>query len=280
MQAKRILQPEIEIAERHGTEEPVLSDRNSGMHPSGSRRHPLYSTYLGGIIAAGAAVLAYSSYHTIRADADRSWVVFAILTFIAAAFSLKMPKSEVRVSVPDVFIFSSILLFGPAIGALTAAMEGLMGSLRARTKSRRLHFACFNMAAVSFSAFVAGKVHELTFPQTAGAMASAGRFQEVAFSLIVLAVWYYILNTGLLAVLISLEKRKSMIAVWMECFSWIGVGYLAAALMAGMLSITSQALDPISVMLLVIVPAATYMTYRHIMKIMAENHRLHELRAQ
>jgi len=272
MRAERTLKPEIEAEERYGAGS--REDRNTAPKPYGSKRHPLYSPYLGAVIAAGAAVLGFSVFHTIRGDAGLGWIIFALLTFITAAFSLKMPKSEVRISVPDVFIFSSILLFGPAIGALTAAMEGLMGSLRARTKSRRLQFAAFNMTAMSLSAYVAGKVHEWTYPQTAGAMTDVSRFQEVAFSLLVLAVWYFVLNTGLLALLISLEKRKSVIEVWVECFSWIGVGYLAAVLMAGMLSITAKATDPTSVALLVVVPAATYMTYRHVIRIMAENLKL------
>jgi hypothetical protein len=271
------VQPEIEIDDRHRCGEFEPDKGNSGSLPVTSNRHPLYPAYFGGIAAVGTSVLLYCTFDTIRADAGLGWMVFAVLTFITAAFSLKLPKSDVRVSVPDVFIFSSILLFGPAIGALTAAMEGLMGSLRARTKSRRLHFAAFNMAAVSLSAFLAGKVRQLTFPQTAGTMASTSGMQEIAFSLVVLAVWYFVLNTGLLALLISLEKGKRMIDVWMECFSWLGIGYLAAALMAGILSITSRALDIFSVIMLAVVPLIAFMSYRQIIKLMAENTRLKHL---
>lgn len=237
-------------------------------------RHSLYVPYAATLIAAGAAVLGYSVYRILSEETGIAWTVFALLTFITAAFSLKLPKSDIRVSVPDVFIFCSILLFGPAAGALTAAAEGLMGSLRAKTKSRRLFFAAFNMSAMSIAAFTAGKIYEVLGPVTSEAMAHVGLLQQVVFSVVVLAVYYFILNTGLLTIIISLEKRIGVIEVWMESFSWMGLGYLAAGLMAGMLSITAGAMNPVSVVLLAIVPVLTYMTYRQVIRLMRENVRL------
>jgi hypothetical protein len=272
MSTKSIPNPEIEIAKQHGSgsQESLKAE----MQFAKSRRDPLYLFYSAVIIATGAAVLIYSAYLAFSQDIGSGWMIFALLTFITAAFSLKLPKSEVRVSVPDVFVFCSILLFGPAAGALTAAMEGLMGSLRARTKSRRLHFAAFNMAAMSISAYSAGKIFEMLHPQTSEAMVEVGMLQHVVFATVVLAVYYYILNTGLLALMVSLDKRRGAIDVWMECFSWMGLGYLAAGLMAGSLSLTAQVLNPASVALLAIVPLLTYMAYRHVINVMSENNRL------
>jgi hypothetical protein len=92
-------------------------------------------------------------------------------------------------------------------------------------------------------------------------------------------VYYYILNTGLLALMVSLDKRRGAIDVWMECFSWMGLGYLAAGLMAGLLSLTAQVLNPASVALLAVVPIATYMTYHHVIRVMNENTKLKEKKA-
>jgi hypothetical protein len=232
--------------------------------------------YWGGTVTVGAAVLIYSAYCTIVGNTEFSWLAFALLTSITAAFSLKLPKSEIRVSVPDVFIFSSILLFGPAIGALTAAMEGLTGSLRARTKSRRFRFASFNMTAMSLSAYAAGKIYEYFRPQTANTLAYGGRFQPLVFSLLILALSYFVLNTGLLAAMIALDKHVHAVQVWMQYFSWMSVAYLAAALMAGILFITAQAIMPTTLALLLIVPVSTYVAYRHVLRLMSENISLKE----
>ncbi len=274
MGTKSIPNPEIEVAKWH---DPLTQESsNAELQSARSKRDPLYLPYSAVIIATGAAVLIYSAYLAFSGNMGFGWMIFALLTFITAAFSLKLPKSEIRVSVPDVFVFCSILLFGPAAGALTAAMEGLMGSLRARTKSRRLHFAVFNMAAMSISAYSAGKIFQLLGPETSDVMANVGMLQQVTFSVVVLAVYYFILNTGMLTLMISLDRHRSEIQVWMECFSWMSVGYLAAGLMAGLLSITAQVMNPTSVALLAVVPLATYMAYRYVIRIISENIKLKE----
>jgi hypothetical protein len=266
---KSIVQPEIEVAGKQAVE---FRDRPAaGLQASSKAHHPLCFTYWGAVVTVGALVLIYSAYRALVGSAELGWLAFALLTCITAAFSLKIPKSDLRVSVPDVFIFSSILLFGPAIGALTAAMEGLMGSLRAKTRSRRFRFAAFNMTAVSFSAFAAGKIYEYLSFHIAGNIAREESFQPLVSSLAILALCYFVLNTGLLALMISLDKRIHAIQVWVQFFSWMGVGYLAAALMAGILFITAQAISPITLALLLIVPVATYVAYRHVLRIMSEN---------
>jgi hypothetical protein len=151
-----------------------------------------------------------------------------------------------------------------------------MGSLRAKTTSRRLFFAAFNMSAMGIAAYTAGKIYELLGPVTSEATAHLGMIQQVVFSVVVLAVYYFILNTGLLAIIISLDKRIGVIEVWMESFSWMGLGYLAAGLMAGILSITAGVVNPVSVALLAVVPVFTYMTYRQVIRLMRENIRLKE----
>ena len=129
MKAQPTFQPEIELAGNSGG-----VARNRPNAAKDLARHPLYITYFGMIVTVGAAVLIYSIYRTLTGNTGLSWMVFALFTMITAMFSLRMPKTDIRISVPDVFIFTSILLFGPAIGVVTAAVEGLTGSLRAKTK--------------------------------------------------------------------------------------------------------------------------------------------------
>jgi hypothetical protein len=274
MGTESFLEPEIKPDLKHafGSEGNIKAE----LPPLGRAHHRLYIPYSSAVIAMGTAVLFYSAYSAFSGNMGLGWIPFAVLTFITAAFSLKMPKTDIRVSVPDVFIFSSILLFGPAAGALTAAMEGLMGSLRAKTKSRKFGFAVFNMAALSLSAFTAGKVYEILRPLSFEGISHLELFQQHAFSIVILAVYYFILNTGLLTFMISLEKRRNLTAIWMECFSWMGIGYLAAGLMAGILSSTTRAMNTPSLALLVIVPVVTYMAYRHTIRTMRENIELKE----
>jgi hypothetical protein len=274
MSSKSILKSEFDIARK---EAPGSGDGpKAAARPAGSTRSPLCHVYLGVVVAAGASTLIYSAYQVISGETGLGWVLFAFLTMIASAFSMKLPKSEIRVSVPDAFVFCSILLFGPAAGALTAAVEAVTGSLRAKTKAHRLRFALFNVAAMGFSAYTAGKVYYVLHPATMDGMLEAGMLQQVVFSTLVLAVYYYILNTGLLSLMVGLDRRIGAVGVWMESFSWMAPGYLAAGLIAGLLSLTAEVLNPVSIGLLAVVPLLTYISYRQVIRLMRENRRLKE----
>ena len=82
---------------------------------------------------------------------------------------------------------------------------------------------------------------------------------------------------GLFAILIALERRQSLLQVWTQYFSWLGLGYLTAALMAGIVSVTLQLMDIRAIIALLVVPLVTYFAYRRFLKVMTENFALKRL---
>ena len=88
----------------------------------------------------GVAVVAlYGLRRSLGTDVPPlQWVAFSLLTFATGCFTLKIPSIDALLSVSEIFAFSCVLLFGPEMGALTVAVDGLLLSLaRAALAARR-----------------------------------------------------------------------------------------------------------------------------------------------
>lgn len=174
--------------------------------------------------------MATSCYRVFHQALDPRWLVLAVLTMLVAAFALKIPGINSKISVADTFILINLIVFGPAAGCITAALEALASSLRCATVSRRLEFALFNFGNGAICTYFSGLIyflvlrngplyqnHEVTFT---GLLPSAG----------VLALSYYLLNSGTVAIMVALESRRNIVRIWKENFLWCSINYFAGTL--------------------------------------------------
>jgi hypothetical protein len=53
------------------------------------------------------------------------WVLFRVLTIGCGTLTIKMPSIESRVLAREVVRVASVLLFGPHVGAVTLALDGV-----------------------------------------------------------------------------------------------------------------------------------------------------------
>src|SRR6188472_624838 len=85
--------------------------------------------YVWTIVLLGACAIAQSVY-ALYADAiGWNWFILAILTLISGSATVKLPSVPATISVSETFVFTSVLLFGPAAGTLTVALDALVISL-------------------------------------------------------------------------------------------------------------------------------------------------------
>jgi hypothetical protein len=187
------------------------------------------------VVGFGISILILAFYRILKGQYDATWFPLSCLALFAGCFTLKIPGMNGRVSASDTIIFMSLMLFGPYYGAVTAAMDGLAGSLRCKTKSRRLQFVLYNSCSMAISAFIGGHA----FQGLTGKLPLYHQPEIVAISILlplgVLALVYYGANTFLVAGAVALEKCGNILAVWREGFQWTCVNYLAGAGMAGFL---------------------------------------------
>src|SRR5438552_13116048 len=100
-------------------------------------------------ILAGMAVLGLSLSQLLTVTVDLRLTVLAVLALISGAAVLRLQAVPATFSFGDTFSFAALFLYGPAAGALTAALDSLAGGLRLPSLSR-VQLA-FNVAAPALS---------------------------------------------------------------------------------------------------------------------------------
>jgi diguanylate cyclase (GGDEF)-like protein/putative nucleotidyltransferase with HDIG domain len=190
------------------------------------------------------------------------WLILASLTVITGSFTVRIPGVNSKVSVADTFIFTNIVLFGPAAGTITAALDGLAGSVRAKTTSRRLEFTLFNTANMALSAQLAG----LAFYGVLGRGILSGvgqvRLRDVLIPMAILGLVHYIANAGTVAAVVALETRANYYRIWRECFLWTSIAYLSCASASVLIAVNADSISPYMTAALLPVLIVVYFEYK------------------
>src|SRR5215204_2128270 len=85
--------------------------------------------YLLGVSAVGLTIAISSLIELFLQRVDVQWLILAALTLLTGTFTVRIPGVKARLSVSDTFVFTSVLLFGPAAGTITALLDALIISL-------------------------------------------------------------------------------------------------------------------------------------------------------
>jgi len=197
--------------------------------------NPRFRWLYGSVVSSGLSILALAVYTILQGQVTGAWLILSCLALAAGCFSLKIPGMNGRVSAGDTIICMSLMLFGPVSGAVTAALDGLAGSLRCQTKSRRLHFVLYNSSSMALSAFIGGQAFQVLLGRSPLYHQPEVDVASMLLPLGVLAVLYFAANTLLVAGAVALENAGKTLTVWREGFQWTCVNYLAGASVAGIL---------------------------------------------
>ena len=215
--------------------------------------------YISTVSAVGISVGAYCVYALVRDDVPAQFLIFAALTLLSGRFTLKVPSVEAHFSPSEMFVFASVLLFGPEAGAITLAADSvLIAWQRKLTRVQTL----FNFGSLALSVWISGHLFFLA----AGGIKPL--FREMAPSsallapLLVLAVSYFCVNSGLIATAIAFAKKRSPLAVWREHFLWLGPGYAAGACVALLLVVALHMVQFSALVLLPPLLGVFYLTMR------------------
>ena len=225
-------------------------------------RHPACEPYKAAVIILGLAAIGYAAICLAHGGTSPQWLILAILTVFTSSFSIRIPTVNSKISVGDTLTFTNIVLFGLPAGIITAALDALMGSIRARTKTRRLQYILFNVSATAFSAMVAGSVFFHLLGRGPLYNESVVSAQELILPIGMLALIQYLLNSGSVAVIVSLELRKNIYHVWKDSFLWTSITFFAGAAAAGIIALKMRFVTPAVLGVIVPVVMAIYFTYK------------------
>lgn len=209
-----------------------------------TRHHPLYSVYRFAIVALGLGAILFSGYRIFQQTMGLQWLVLASLALLTGSFTIRIPGINSKISVAETFIITNLLLFGPAIGCITAALDGLLGSLRCKTAARRRQCLLFNTAVMALSAFAGGEVFYAMIGRSQPYGTAMTAIDQMLLPLAALALVYYLVNTLAVAAMVGLDSRQNIYSIWRRNFLWLSANYVTAAVTAGLLVLNARSITP------------------------------------
>ena len=213
--------------------------------------------YVGATIAIG-ALLVVSLGPRSEFNSPLLFAVLLATSAITSAFKVSLPlaKSGSTMSVSYAVDFAALLLLGPNETMLVAvASAWSQCTFRMKTKNP-FYRTLFSMACLAITVQASGFAYEALggVPGTLASDASG-----VTRPLVVAATVYFVFNTCLIAVAVSLATRQPFLTVWNQNFLWSAPSYFVGA---GAAALATYLMLYSGLWTAALVGAPLYLTYR------------------
>jgi putative nucleotidyltransferase with HDIG domain len=190
----------------------------------------------------GLLVIAESLLRLYRDPIGTQWLLLALLTLISGSACVELPHSNVTISISEAFVFAAVLLYGPAAGTLTVALDGLVISFWIAKRRPELQRALFNVAAPALSAWCSAQLF-FAVSGIAPLSESPASLNQILPALVLFALVYFLLNSSLIAFRIALDRGANPFAVWRSSFMWLSLNYFCGASVAILLVGNNRTID-------------------------------------
>jgi putative nucleotidyltransferase with HDIG domain len=215
------------------------------------------------VVCAGLPLLAHSVWTLVQDFPGVYLFVLLGLTVAGAAARLRIPAMPISFSIADTFSIATALLVGTPGGTIAAALDGLVLSYGFRSTARTRERILFNAAAPALAMWISSTVFFFFVPG-GGLLEAPVPPRVLVGPLVLFTTLCFVLNTGLVARAVALEQKASTVPIWREHFLPLGLTYLAAASMAGLLAtFVTKGLELAVIAMVVPLPALVYLAFKN-----------------
>jgi putative nucleotidyltransferase with HDIG domain len=219
--------------------------------------------YIWAVIAAGACCVGQALHQFVSDPPGSQWLLIVLLTLVSGTATIRLPSIPAHISVSETFLFSAVLLFGPAAGVLTVVMDALLATLRTTSKNWNKEQILFNSVAPALSLWVASHL----FYATARIAPLVKQTQPTSIGILVaplllFTVVYFCLNSGLVACAIGFQKNLSPFTVWRQHLMWLSLNYFGGASVAALMVVYTRELNWTFLAVIVPLLLVLYVTFR------------------
>jgi putative nucleotidyltransferase with HDIG domain len=220
-------------------------------------------SYVAVVVAAGSIMVVHSFVQLYLHNTGWSWTILALLTLVSGSATVNLPSLPATVSVSETFVFTSVLLFGPAAGTLTVALDALVISFWSYRKGHPSYKILFNVCAVSVTLWFASHLYYALSPYEPLFYIKQKdiALRSLLWPLLAFTLAYYGLNTWLITIAIALERRASPFKIWRENFIWIALNYFGGASIAALLVSYTRDVDYTFLVIIVPLLVVLYFTF-------------------
>lgn len=211
--------------------------------------------------ALGIGVLGWALLDLFLQPPDPSWLALAALTVLTGSFTVKIPGLVARLSVSEPFVFAATLWFGPSVGAVTASLDALIMSLWLLPNLKTLPRVIFNVSVLVISIWLSSQ----GFFAVSGIDPRAPIYNSLTDFVLPLYLFTasaFLLNSSLVALAISFERKQSAFRVWREQFLWLSLNYFGGASVAAVLVVYAKEMGWAVVGIIVPLLMISYLTFR------------------
>ena len=185
-------------------------------------------------IGIGGFVAILLTFRTWPPAFSAAFVLYLLLGLAGAGMQVPYPGGAGSLSVSTVITMLALLELGPS-GALVVSMTGAAAQTFWRTKmSAKTVHLLFNITSRALAVLAAACFFQLSLPGNV--------VQSELLRLTLAGLAYFVVNMGLLAMIIALTELKSFVTVWRSFSYWAFFYYLLAVALAELVHISSQRL--------------------------------------
>jgi hypothetical protein len=190
------------------------------------------------IAVAVSGIVAALTLPTREVELDPSTLFLLIaVSALAGLWPVRLGSMRVELTATHPIVLCALAVAGPAAAVLTA-LTGVAGTVLLRHRTRLSLHLPFNLGAVALAASAAA----WTFKWLGGG--AEGSIEAMLWPLFGATTVYFLMNTGLVSLVVAMEKRRSVLAVWRDSFLWTVASYLTGFTLASLLLVVVKTLGP------------------------------------
>jgi len=178
----------------------------------------MFRLYYCGVVAAGVVCVwwalpsaEFPQWHILL-----WWFAFAV---VAEMNPIRLPGSQAYITVSSALDYAAIVIFGPAIAAMVAAVTTLLSQVFFAPQPP--HKMLFNIALFIVTIMVSGSVFRL-----AGGVASSS-VAELVIPLAACGATYFLIDTFGVSTIVALSQGGSIWRTWQRMYLWTTITHLA-----------------------------------------------------
>jgi putative nucleotidyltransferase with HDIG domain len=218
--------------------------------------------YIPTVSALGLLVIGHCISTLIQEPVSKQWIALAVLALFTGSLTIKIPSAGSRLSVSETFVFASVLLFGTCAGTITIALEILIAVSGIRWKKTTDPLrVLFNVSSGALSIWIAGSAFYLVAGIPPLAIEHA-ELHTIVIPLAVLSSTHFILNSGFIAIAMSLQRRESALNIWRTNFAGLSINYYAGASLAALFVSYTKTIDFFALGVIVPLLLVSYLTFK------------------
>lgn len=189
------------------------------------------------VVAAAAGVALWAGPPGTTALHVPTLLLLSVLALVTGGRPIKLSCLSTSLTATHPIILATLVTFGARYAVLVALL-GTAAAVVAEPGQRKPIRVVFNSAAVVLATAASAWAFVLTGGTFGGELAS------MFAPLLAATAAFFVVNTGLVAAVVALEKKRSLFRTWSAAFSWSTASYFSAFSLAVGLIFAMRTLGP------------------------------------